>query len=84
MNLHKPVLLDEALVGLAIKPSGTYLDCTFGRGGHSKAILGKLDKKGRLIAIDRDPEAVAAGQSGLGRDSRFSICRGTPDQDMLP
>ncbi len=76
MNLHKPVLLDEALEGLAIKPSGTYLDCTFGRGGHSEAILGDLDKKGRLIAIDRDPEAVAEAQSGLARDSRFSICRG--------
>ena len=77
MNLHKPVLLDEALAGLAIKPSGTYLDCTFGRGGHSKAILGILENKGRLIAIDRDPEAVAAAQSDLGRDLRFCICRGT-------
>ena len=77
MNLHKPVLLDEALAGLAIKPTGTYLDCTFGRGGHSKAILGILENKGRLIAIDRDPEAVAAAQSDLGRDPRFCICRGT-------
>ncbi len=77
MNLHKPVLLDEVLAGLAVKPSGIYLDCTFGRGGHSKAILGNLDKKGRLIAIDRDPEAVAAAQPGLRRDSRFSIYRGT-------
>ncbi|MCZ6559848.1 MAG: 16S rRNA (cytosine(1402)-N(4))-methyltransferase RsmH [Gammaproteobacteria bacterium] len=76
-NSHKPVLLDEALAGLAIKPSGTYLDCTFGRGGHSRAILGKLDDKGRLIAIDRDPEAVAAAQADLGDDPRFCICRGT-------
>jgi 16S rRNA (cytosine1402-N4)-methyltransferase len=76
-NSHKPVLLDEALEGLAIKPSGTYLDCTYGRGGHSRAILGNLNNKGHLIAIDRDPEAVAAAQADLGDDSRFSICRGT-------
>ncbi len=76
MDLHRPVLVEEVLAGMAIKPSGTYADCTFGRGGHSEAILGRLNKKGRLLAIDRDPDAVAAGQAKLGNDPRFKICRG--------
>src|SRR6185295_1358452 len=54
---HVPVLLDEALAALAIDPDGTYVDATFGRGGHARAILDRLGPAGRLVAIDRDPAA---------------------------
>lgn len=56
--VHKPVLLDEVLSGLDIRPDGIYVDCTFGRGGHSRAILERLGKDGRLYVFDRDPDAV--------------------------
>ena len=69
---HISVLLDEAITGLAIKPDGIYIDCTFGRGGHSGLILSKLSDQGRLIAIDRDPTAIAAAKK-FTEDSRFSI-----------
>lgn len=55
---HVTVLLDEAVNGLNIKPNGIYIDGTFGRGGHSRLILSQLGEQGRLIAIDRDPEAI--------------------------
>jgi 16S rRNA (cytosine1402-N4)-methyltransferase len=70
---HQPVLLDAALESLAIKPAGVYIDATFGRGGHSAAILRQLDATGRLIAIDRDAEAVAYARQQFADDSRFSI-----------
>ncbi len=69
---HISVLLDEAIDGLSIKPDGCYIDCTFGRGGHSALILSKLSEKGRLIAIDRDPTAIAAAEK-FKADGRFSI-----------
>lgn len=56
-NYHVPVLLEEAIDGLAIKPDGIYVDCTFGGGGHSKAILDRLSSKGRLVAFDQDEDA---------------------------
>ncbi len=72
--MHITVLLHEAVDALAIKPNGTYIDGTFGRGGHSRLILSKLGEGGQLIAFDKDPEAVAAGQAI--NDQRFSIKHG--------
>ncbi len=60
---HITVLLNEAVDGLAIKPDGTYIDGTFGRGGHSRLILNQLGEKGRLIGIDRDPRAIAEAET---------------------
>jgi len=71
---HTTVLLDEAVNGLNIKADGIYIDGTFGRGGHSRLILSHLGEQGRLIAIDRDPEAIAAAT--LINDPRFSIVHG--------
>lgn len=69
---HTSVLLDESVNGLAIKPDGCYVDATFGRGGHSRAILAQLGDSGRLIAFDRDPQAIKAADA-LAGDNRFSI-----------
>jgi len=65
------VLAPEALDALAIRPAGTYIDGTFGRGGHSRGILARLGPQGRLIALDRDPQAVASAQSIA--DPRFQV-----------
>ncbi len=70
---HKPVLLEESLEALAIKADGLYLDCTYGRGGHSRALLARLGAAGRLFALDRDPGAVADGQALARHDQRFTI-----------
>ena len=69
---HISVLLDEAVTGLAINPDGTYIDCTFGRGGHSALILSQLSENGRLIAIDRDPTAIKSAEK-FADDARFTI-----------
>ena len=69
---HLSVLLEESLQALNIRPDGTYLDATFGRGGHSRAILAQLNENGRLIALDRDPQAIEAA-SALADDKRFQI-----------
>jgi 16S rRNA (cytosine1402-N4)-methyltransferase len=71
--VHIPVLAHEAIAALAIRPEGTYLDGTFGRGGHSTAILSQLGPAGRLIALDRDPDAEQAARAVS--DSRFSFHR---------
>lgn len=68
---HCTVLLNEAVDALAIKPDGIYVDCTFGRGGHSARILERLGSGGRLIALDKDPAAVESGKKW--RDARFQI-----------
>ena len=73
--MHRPVLAREAIEALAIRPDGTYVDGTFGRGGHSRLILERLGPAGRLIALDRDPEAEAASRAMA--DTRFSFYRET-------
>jgi len=79
-NAHVPVLLGPVLEGLKIKPDGCYVDGTFGRGGHSKEILKQLGDAGRLIAIDRDPQAIAAAPASLTTDPRFELIRGESAQ----
>jgi len=66
--------LEQAVDGLKVRSDGCYVDCTFGRGGHSRLILARLGRAGRLIALDRDPQAVAAG--GEIDDSRFRMLHG--------
>ncbi len=69
--VHATVLLDEAVAGLRVEADGVYVDGTFGRGGHSRLILEQLGAHGRLIALDKDPVAVAAGRAL--QDARFQI-----------
>ncbi|MCP4325995.1 MAG: 16S rRNA (cytosine(1402)-N(4))-methyltransferase RsmH [Alteromonadales bacterium] len=76
MAEHITVLLDEAVNGLALKKDGIYVDGTFGRGGHSRYILDRLGENGRLIAIDRDPRAIAVGEELMKADPRFQIIHG--------
>ncbi len=73
---HTTVLLHETVDAVLARPDGLYVDGTFGRGGHSRLLLQKLGPGGRLVAIDRDPEAIAAATTGETRvtDPRFSIC----------
>ncbi len=68
---HITVLLHEAVEGLALRPDGVYVDGTFGRGGHSRLILSQLGPNGRLIAFDKDPAAIAVGQTW--DDARFTL-----------
>ena len=73
---HVPVLKGPVLEGLNIRPDACYVDATFGRGGHSTAIAALLGSSGRLLAVDRDPEAVAAAPKQLLKDPRFEIVKG--------
>lgn len=73
-STHQAVLLQEAVAALNIRPAGIYIDATFGRGGHSRAILENLGPAGRLIAMDKDPQAVASAKTI--HDPRFSIVHG--------
>jgi 16S rRNA (cytosine1402-N4)-methyltransferase len=75
-NAHVPVLLGPVLEGLKIRHDGCYVDGTFGRGGHSREILKQLGSGGRLIAIDRDPQAIASAPLSLTDDPRFELVRG--------
>lgn len=74
---HRPVLLDEALEALHIDSDGIYVDGTFGRGGHTEAILRQLGPQGRLLSIDKDPDAVRVAQQRFAADVRFAIERGS-------
>ncbi|WP_420427287.1 16S rRNA (cytosine(1402)-N(4))-methyltransferase RsmH [Algiphilus sp.] len=73
MSGHRPVLLDEALAGLAVRADGRYVDATFGRGGHAQAILDVLGPSGALQGFDQDPDAVTAARARFGDDARFGI-----------
>ena len=77
---HQPVLLEEAVAALAVKADGVYVDGTYGRGGHSRAVLARLGPQGRLSALDRDPQAVAAARDLQAVDARFSVQRGAFSQ----
>lgn len=77
---HIPVLFQETIASLHINPDGLYVDCTAGGGGHSGAILERLSDKGRLIAIDRDPEAIAVLRERIGKDARVRIVQDTFDR----
>ena len=70
---HVPVLAQEAVEALAVRPDGVYVDATFGRGGHSRLILDTLGPAGRLIALDRDPDAIRAGEALA--DPRLTLVR---------
>ena len=70
---HAPVLLDAALEALAVRADGFYVDATYGRGGHAGEILGRLGEEGRLLVIDRDPEACAAAAKRFAGDARVQI-----------
>ena len=70
---HQPVLLEQVLDGLALRADGQYIDATFGRGGHSEAILQRLSGRGRLLAIDRDETAVTEARAKFAGDERFTI-----------
>ncbi len=84
---HFPVLLAESLDGLNIRPDGFYIDCTFGRGGHSQGILQRLGPEGRLLAIDRDQDAIGSAVARqLRQDHRFELSYGcfSQLQGLLP
>jgi 16S rRNA (cytosine1402-N4)-methyltransferase len=70
---HVPVLLDEVIALMHLEPAGCYIDATFGRGGHSRAILDRLGAEGRLLAIDRDPEALAVAVAMAADDPRLTV-----------
>lgn len=73
---HLPVMLNEAVQGLRVREDGTYLDGTFGRGGHARAVLAQLGPAGKLLLMDRDPAAVAHARSEFGGDARVTIRHG--------
>ena len=70
---HIPVMLGEAVEGLSVQSDGRYLDETFGRGGHARAVLSRLGPDGRLLLMDRDPTAIATAQAEFADDPRVSI-----------
>lgn len=73
---HTPVFLEEALAALEVRDGGRYLDATFGRGGHTAAILQRVGRQGRVVAIDRDPEAIRAGRERFATDERLTLVHG--------
>ena len=74
---HQTVLLEEAIAALITDPNGCYVDGTFGRGGHSRLLLSRLGPKARVLGIDKDPQAIAAGLALAGEDSRLSMAQGS-------
>ena len=76
VRAHVPVLLNETIRALSINPSGVYLDATFGRGGHCRAMLKELSKDGRVIALDRDPQAIAVAKALQAQEPRLEVVQG--------
>ncbi len=74
---HDTVLMQEAVDALLIKPNGTYVDCTYGRGGHSQAIADKMDAESRLLVIDKDPDAIFDAKQRFSQDERVTIVHGS-------
>jgi 16S rRNA (cytosine1402-N4)-methyltransferase len=74
---HETVLLEAAVAALLVSDTGFYVDGTFGRGGHSRRILQRLQPQGRLLAIDKDPEAIRVARGELGTDERFEVVQGS-------
>ena len=74
---HTTVLLHEAVDALVIDPDGFYVDGTFGRGGHTAELLSKLSPQGSVVAIDKDPQAIAEGQVRFSEDTRLQLVHGT-------
>ena len=74
---HLPVMYRQVLDGLRVGGSGTYLDGTFGRGGHARGVLDQLGPGGRLLLMDKDPDAIAVAEREFGADPRVSIFRGS-------
>ena len=75
MRHHETVLQQEAVSALNVRPSGRYVDATFGRGGHARAILDTLGVEGSLLVLDRDPEAIAAAQGLMAQDPRVNAMK---------
>jgi len=75
LDAHVPVLSGEAFEALAVQADGLYIDATFGRGGHTALILGALGPEGRVLAFDRDPEAIAAGHRRFPDEVRLALVR---------
>ncbi|CBL44248.1 Methyltransferase involved in cell envelope biogenesis [gamma proteobacterium HdN1] len=74
---HRPVLLQEVIENLLTDTAGIYVDGTFGRGGHARALLARLSADARLVGFDKDPEAIAVGLQLAAEDARFSIVHGS-------
>lgn len=74
---HLPVMVEQVMEGLQVTEGGAYLDGTFGRGGHARRVLERLGEKGRLLLMDKDPEAIAVAERTFGADPRVSIHRGS-------
>lgn len=75
--IHKPVLLEETLTALNIKPAGCYVDGTFGRGGHSQEIIKQLGENGKLLAFDKDPQAIMQANAIAANDDRLHVKQGS-------
>ena len=76
MDEHTPVLIEEVLEALAVRPAGLYVDATFGRGGHTQRLLEALGPEGRVLAFDRDPAAIEAGHARFAAEPRLRLVHG--------
>jgi len=72
-GIHEAVMVDQVISNLIVNKKGSYVDCTFGLGGHTSAILKNLDSEAELVGIDRDPESFEAANEVIKKDNRFSF-----------